>query len=73
MVNRMTELKPCPFCGANGDDLDFRFSYATKFTKAFQFVGCRRCGAMMVDTNENHCLNDVKKAWNRRKCDNHEG
>ena len=61
----MSELKPCPFCG-NKEDLDFRFVYATKFTKPFLFVACNKCGAMMVDTNLEHCLNDVKRAWNRR-------
>ena len=71
-VTGMTELKPCPFCGANEDELDFRYSYATKFTKPFAFVGCLRCGAMMVDTNEDHCLNDVKKAWNRRDGERHD-
>ena len=60
------ELKPCPFCGANESDLDFRFAYATTFTKPFLFVGCRKCGGMMVDTNMEHCLNDVKEAWNKR-------
>ena len=62
----MKELKPCPFCGAKEHDLDFRLSYATKFTKPFLMVECLKCGGMMVDTNMEHCLNDVKKAWNRR-------
>lgn len=65
----MSDLKPCPFCGSDGNDLDFRFVYATKFTKPFLLVGCRKCGGMMVDTNTDHCLNDVKKAWNRRAND----
>ena len=63
----MIELKPYPFCG--GKELDFRFAYATKFTKPFLFVGCQKCGAMMVDTNTEHCLNDVRNAWNRRTND----
>ena len=62
----MKELKPCPFCGAEEHELDFRLSYATKFTKPFLMVECLKCGGMMVDTNTEHCLNDVKKAWNRR-------
>lgn len=59
------ELKPCPFCG-NEEDFDYGFAYSTKFTKAYLYVGCPKCGAMMVDTNEDHCLKDVKIAWNKR-------
>jgi len=60
------KLKPCPFCGAKETDLDFQLAHASVFTKPFFFVRCRKCGGMIVDTNTEHCLNDVKKAWNRR-------
>lgn len=62
----MVELKPCPFCGSDENALDFGFVCATKFAKPYMYVVCRKCGGMMVDTNTNHCPNDVKKAWNRR-------
>ena len=33
----------------------------TEFTKSFLMVERLKCGGMMVDTNTEHCLNDVKK------------
>lgn len=60
------ELKPCPFCGADGDDIEPRMIYPHPFSKSGVYISCRKCGAGIFDTNPSHCLNDVKKAWNRR-------
>lgn len=60
----MNKLKPCPFCGSN--NVAIYDNYKTKFTVHYNCVECLKCGAMVVDTNEKHSLNDVVKAWNRR-------
>lgn len=57
------ELLSCPFCGADAIPQSI---YPTPFTKMMLTVTCVNCGAMIVDTNANHCLNDVIRMWNKR-------
>lgn len=64
-----TELKPCPFCGATGDDWDVRFSsrdhYAFLSQRKYEeiCVVCDKCGA-----KSDYFLTEEEaaEAWNRR-------
>lgn len=59
-------LAPCPFCGASGDDISPKTIYPTIFTKGMTVVECMICGAMVIDTDPLHSINDVERKWNRR-------
>ena len=61
----MLELRPCPFCG--NEDINWQQINPNPFTKTMMWVFCRKCGGAMLDTNEDHCMNDTKEKWNRRK------
>lgn len=64
----MTRLKPCPFCGAEEEWLNYQNYYVLNISP-FQAIYCRKCGGAIIDTNINHCPNDINKAWNRRAGD----
>lgn len=50
----MDELKPCPFCGCNEQEIWY----------AFNRVACKNpdCGAAVTGS----CMMKAKEAWNRR-------
>lgn len=61
----MTELKPCPFCGASEGCLtvgDVRGPVGYQYS----FIACRLCGGAMIDANKGHSRNDLMKHWNLR-------
>ena len=67
----MVELKPCPFCGAEGDNdikiHDYYLPYSPNFgIRCIHLIYCDICGGAMIDMDPNHCWNDRAKAWNRR-------
>lgn len=49
------ELLPCPFCGGEADDPDYR-------NLKFYVV----CGGCYVRTDDFRCREDAHSAWNRR-------
>lgn len=62
----MIKLKPCPFCGGEGEYFEERIFI---MNNAFLMgVKCKKCGGAYMDANEDHCPNDVYKAWNQRFC-----
>jgi len=56
---RMTELKPCPFCGGEADFIsnEYRLPFAT------HRIFCKECG---VATVWYRTKNGVAEDWNRR-------
>lgn len=65
----MDGLKPCPFCGASGDDINvysFYLPTPEDGIRPLNMIYCRECGGALIDTNKNHCHLDRVKAWNRR-------
>ena len=54
----MTELKPCPFCGADSCEL------AVKEDENGPFIYCARCDA--VYTIANGTTEQIINGWNRR-------
>lgn len=63
-----TDLKPCPFCGADGDNLHFE-------TNDFRQMGrieCQQCGACGPDVEFfdgedcDDAEEEARSAWNRR-------
>ncbi len=61
----MSELKPCPFCGAEEEDIAFIESYLP-FTSSFRGFYCRKCGGALFSKNLRHNYNDLVTLWNRR-------
>lgn len=66
----MTRLKPCPFCGGKEEEgyIQVRELYTGIFPNS-RYVLCKKCGALVIDTNESHCLLDLYSAWNSRNGD----
>lgn len=65
-MNENEYLKPCPFCGESGEEIQDRSFYLPNI-----YIGifyCRNCGGAMIDTNKNHCWYDRAKSWNKRFC-----
>lgn len=66
----MTELKPCPFCGADGDSIQHKqyfLPYCPNVgVHVISIIYCDKCGGAMIDQNKKHCYNDTAKMWNRR-------
>lgn len=66
----MEELKPCPFCGATDDEIQFYnyfLPYAPKIgVPVINLIYCTKCGGALIDQNKNHCYNDRVAMWNRR-------
>lgn len=60
-------LKPCPFCGENGEDIQDRTYYLPNSIYIGIFY-CSNCGGAMIDTNKHHCWYDRVKLWNNRLC-----
>lgn len=63
----MTDLRPCPFCGENGEEIQDRSYYLPNNIYIGIFY-CRNCGGAMIDTDKNHCWLDRAKLWNNRFC-----
>lgn len=60
------KLKPCPFCGNEGEEnIRFIESYLP-FTTPFRGFYCSNCGGSLISGNINHSYNDIKNLWNRR-------
>ena len=59
----MSELKPCPFCGADAE------LYQTNDTRNFRVI-CQKCPAS-VGRYWYHRKADAIKAWNRRADNEH--
>ena len=65
-MNDSEYLKPCPFCGESGEEIQDRSFYLPNI-----YIGifyCLNCGGAMIDTNKNHCWYDRVKLWNKRFC-----
>lgn len=62
----MSELKPCPFCGAREDDEDepLHVWWVDKPDGEYM-VECDRCGASISWAN-NWLHSEAVEAWNRR-------
>ena len=65
-VERMTDAKPCPFCGSN-DLFMFAYPYRRKPGLRGCYVRCNRCGA---SSGNHETVEDAVKAWNERTKDN---
>lgn len=61
-VERMTDAKPCPFCGSN-DLFMFAYPYRRKPGLRGCYVRCNRCGA---SSGNHETVEDAVKAWNER-------
>ena len=66
----MTELKPCPFCGADEEDIlvyDYHLPFSPKKgVVAVHLIYCSKCGGAMIDEDMDHAWKDRAEAWNRR-------
>lgn len=72
----MTEIKPCPFCGADGDiyQHEYKVTYAVphptlddyfKWVSKYEWVAdCSNCNCVVGEHFNNE--EDAIKAWNRR-------
>lgn len=58
LVEKYTRLKPCPFCGKNGEEWKEEGGYPWTFNKK---VGCRKCGISFYNNHDE----GIEK-WNRR-------
>lgn len=59
-MRKETTLKPCPFCGGQGELLTYSNGVVVK---------CKNCGAsiQLIEANINYCAKDVAIArWNER-------
>ena len=63
----MNELKPCPFCGESGEEIQDR-SYYLPHGIYIGIFYCSNCGGAMIDTDKEHCWLDRAKLWNNRFC-----
>ena len=54
----MTELKPCPFCGARSCNLSINYD------KIGSFIYCAICDT--IYSNANDGLDSLVNGWNRR-------
>ena len=63
----LVELKPCPFCGSI--HLAAIDEFSRIFSKGVKMVRCDDCGGAMMTNDQNDCVNDVYKRWNRRASD----
>ena len=63
----MNELKPCPFCGESGEEIQ-DYTYHIPGNIYIGIFCCRNCGGAMIDTDKKHCWLDRAKLWNKRFC-----
>lgn len=65
----MERLKPCPFCGADGEDIQVRDYYLPLYSKGMNIICliyCVKCGGAIIDQDKKHSYNDRMELWNRR-------
>nr|DAT60471.1 MAG TPA: restriction alleviation protein [Caudoviricetes sp.] len=70
LMDRMAELKPCPFCGGEAEITEYHLSYE---------VECSACEATIAaslsfyadDDERISVRNELVKAWNRRDGERH--
>ena len=62
----MIELKPCPFCGARGEWLNEGTMRLPTGDFSYQYVACRLCGGMMIDTDRLQNPIFMYNKWNTR-------
>lgn len=60
-------LKPCPFCGESGEEIQ-DYTYYIPGNIYIGIFYCRNCGGAMIDTDKKHCWLDRTKSWNNRFC-----
>lgn len=60
-------LKPCPFCGENGEEIQ-DYTYHIPGNIYIGIFYCRNCGGAMIDIDKKHCWLDRVKLWNKRFC-----
>ena len=61
----MLPLDPCPFC--NGTNVQVFRERIYLMNNAFmQGVICRDCGGAIIDSDDNHSLNEIYRRWNKR-------
>lgn len=65
MNDELEEMKPCPFCGENGEEIQDR-SYYLPHGIYIGIFYCSNCGGAMIDTDKSHCWLDRAKLWNKR-------
>ena len=61
----MTELKPCPFCGAEAafSDVCFATSSYHPYKRTYRKIFCKKCGG---ETKAWGTESKAVEAWNRR-------
>ena len=65
-MNNTTELKPCPFCGSEGELFsDHSISIESGESCTRSFVVCVECSALVSGKTEEESI----AAWNRRAND----
>lgn len=67
-VNKITGLKPCPFCGGDAETVSRSFD---AFHVGY-IVRCRKCGAktdLVMVSGEYTARDKAKEMWNNRKGD----
>ena len=66
----MTELKPCPFCGAGMEHLNVLYGDVDDRANLYDpCVICKNCGIVLKFRGEKRytgSLDDILKVWNRR-------
>ena len=62
----MTELKPCPFCGASKEYIQ-EFDIRLFVTTPINGLVCKKCGGAIINGDiKKSSWVDLTKAWNRR-------
>lgn len=61
-VERMTELKPCPFCGCDVNSRSWTYKYDPLFHN-MQYIECPQCGIRTPSMNNEY---EMISVWNRR-------
>lgn len=60
------KLKPCPFCGAYGNDVRLHVKYDKKIDEEIARVKCFKCA---LEIGWFHGKDNALKAWNKRSSD----
>lgn len=60
------KLKPCPFCGARGNDVRLHVKYDKKIDEEIARVKCFKCA---LEIGWFHGKDNALKAWNKRRSD----
>ena len=64
--NKLTELKPCPFCGGEAKIVEYYIKGVAN--KKHYFVECKNCGVRRDNHHDGYrTRQDVINAWNRRE------